>query len=128
MRSLLAITTLVGTSLVGIHNGAVQSPVHMKLEAQRVFDPLTSLPPTAQVTFACIRHNESRDKLVDTNVTSGTQGLYQIQPYLWNYARRFINGLPPTANQATRLQQDDVAYFYYTRNNGFYEWEGDGCV
>lgn len=127
MRSLLAVATLITTSVVGIHQTPVQHPVHMKVEAQRVFDPLTSLPPSVQLRFKCVAYVESRNKLVDTNVVSGTQGLYQIQVYLWQYARNFIIGLPPTPNQASKLQQDDVAYFYYQRNNGLYpEWI-DGC-
>lgn len=89
-------------------------------------DPIAHLPAKVQAEFACISYAESRNQLVDTNVSSGTQGKWQFQVWLWQYARGYIKGLPPTPNQATELQQDQVAVFFYTRNGGFYpEWSSD---
>ena len=93
----------------------------------REFDPITALPPSVQLQFKCIAYTESRNKLVDTNVVSGAQGMYQFMPEIWQFARANISGLPATPNEATQIQQNAVAYFYWTRNHGLYpEWT-DGC-
>jgi len=84
-------------------------------------------PVQVQKIFACIRHIESRDHLVDTNVTSNAQGWYQFMPYIWHYARNKINGLPATPNQANGAQQSKVALWFYYRNHGIHpEWY-DAC-
>jgi hypothetical protein len=89
-------------------------------------DPIASLNKKAQATFACIAYAESRNKLVDTNVTSGAQGKWQFLPWLWQYARTQIVGLPATPNEATQWQQDTVAWWFYQRNHGWFpEWSGD---
>jgi len=89
-------------------------------------DPIVHMSSEVQETFSCIAYAESRDKLVDTNQQTGAQGLYQIQVWLWQYARQFIPRIPPTPNQATRLQQDIVAAWFWYRNGGFLpEWSSD---
>jgi hypothetical protein len=88
--------------------------------------PIDSLPSKVRHAFACVAYAESRDKVVDTNVTSGAQGKWQFLPWLWSYARTQIVGLPATPNQANEWQQDVVAWWFYTRNAGFYpEWSSD---
>jgi hypothetical protein len=89
-------------------------------------DPIDSLPSKVRHAFACVAYAESRDKVVDTNVTSGAQGKWQFLPWLWSYARTQIVGLPATPNQANEWQQDVVAWWFYTRNAGFRpEWSSD---
>jgi len=93
----------------------------------REFDPITALPPSVQLQFKCIAFRESRNKLVDTNVVSGAQGMYQFMPEIWAFARSYMPSLPATPNEANKIEQDAVAYFYWTRNHGLYpEWT-DGC-
>lgn len=105
----------------------VDVPTTMVANGIRSFDPITALPPSVQLQFKCIAFRESRNKLVDTNVTSNAQGMYQFMPMIWAYARANIAGLPATPNEATQIQQNAVAYFYWTRNHGLYpEWT-DGC-
>jgi len=106
---------------------SVDAPTTMVANGIRSFDPITALPPSVQLQFKCIAHTESRDKLVDTNVVSGAQGMFQFMPEIWQYARQNIKGLPATPNEADVYQQQAVAVFYYNRNNGLYpEWT-DGC-
>jgi hypothetical protein len=89
--------------------------------------PLLSLPVHPQRQFACIAYTESRGKVVDTNPVSNAQGTFQFLPYIWQYARNYVKGLPPTPNEADVYQQQAVAVFYYNRNHGLYpEWT-DGC-
>ena len=105
----------------------VDVPTTMVANGIRSFDPITALPPSVQLQFKCIAFRESKNKLVDTNVTSNAQGMYQFMPMIWAYARANIAGLPATPNEATQIQQNAVAYFYWTRNHGLYpEWT-DGC-
>ena len=126
MRSVFAVVAVVGSSLVGTHSiTTVNEP--MVANGVRTFDPITALPPSVQLQFKCIAYVESRNKLVDTNVVSGGQGMYQFMPLIWQFARANISGLPATPNEATQIQQNAVAYFYYTRNGSLYpEWQ-DGC-
>jgi hypothetical protein len=88
--------------------------------------PLTPVSVEAE-KLVCVGYHESRDHLIDTNVSSGAEGLFQFMPYEWQYARAQLGGLPATPNQATYAQQYEVADFYYQRNGGLYpEWQ-DGC-
>jgi len=106
---------------------SVDAPTTMVANGIRSFDPITALPPSVQLQFKCIAHTESRDKLVDTNVVSGAQGMYQFMPEIWKFARSYMPSLPATPNQANKIEQNAVAYFYWTRNHGLYpEWT-DGC-
>jgi len=106
---------------------SVDAPTTMVANGIRSFDPITALPPSVQLQFKCIAHTESRDKLVDTNVVSGAQGMYQFMPEIWKFARSYMPSLPATPNQANQIEQNAVAYFYWTRNHGLYpEWT-DGC-
>jgi len=106
---------------------SVDAPTTMVANGIRSFDPITALPPSVQLQFKCIAHTESRDKLVDTNVVSGAQGMYQFMPGIWQFARSYMPSLPATPNQANKIEQDAVAYFFWTRNHGLYpEWT-DGC-
>jgi len=106
---------------------SVDVPTTMVANGIRSFDPITALPPSVQLQFKCIAHTESRDKLVDTNVVSGAQGMYQFMPEIWKFARSYMPSLPATPNQANKIEQNAVAYFYWTRNHGLYpEWT-DGC-
>jgi len=132
--SLIRPVIVMGTVLVSL--SLFQSPTSIVAKADEVpmvhngireFDPITALPPSVQLQFKCIAYRESRNKLVDTNVVSGAQGMYQFMPEIWAYARANIQGLPATPNEATQIQQNAVAYFYWTRNHGLYpEWT-DGC-
>ena len=90
-------------------------------------DPMRSLPLSVQVVFACIRYVESRNHPNDTNQQSGTEGLYQFQPYLWRFGAGYLGIKAVSANYATPEQQSAVAVWYYNRNHGFHpEWQ-DGC-
>lgn len=87
--------------------------------------PLTELPYSAQVTFACLRYVESRNHLTSVSY-SGAGGLYQFMPLIWAH----FGGLAfaPTPEQATGAQQDQVAVNVYTANHGFYpEWQDPLC-
>jgi len=89
-------------------------------------DPTWNLPVNVQSQFACIRYQESRNHLVDTNQESNSQGWYQFMPSIWNYARQNIIGLPESPNKATGDQQSLVAVWYYQRNQGLGpEWGPD---
>jgi len=89
-------------------------------------DPTRKLPIKAQVTFACIRYHESRNHLTSVEMHSYAGGWYQFIPYIWNFARGHIPGLPAKPQMATAYQQSAVAVWYYQRNHGFYpEWGGD---
>jgi len=126
MRSVFAVVAVVGSTFIGTHS---TTPVSEPMVANgiRTFDPITALPPSVQLQFKCIAYTESRNKLVDTNVVSNAQGMYQFMPEIWQFARANISGLPATPNEATQIQQNSVAYFYWTRNHGLYpEWT-DGC-
>lgn len=102
------------------------SEASVRYEPQPNPDPIANLPANVQQQFECIAFHESRGKTVDTNSSSGTQGLYQFQVWLWQWARSYVPNEPSTPNQATRLQQDKVAYFFYRRNGGFYpEWASE---
>lgn len=91
-------------------------------------DPMWLQPVSVQEQFACIRYNESRNHLVDTTVSTNAQGWYMFVPYIWQYAREYIAGLPSTPNQASGDQQSKVALWYYYRNNGIRpEWSNDPC-
>lgn len=108
-------------------SASVEAPTTMVANGIRSFDPITALPPSVQLQFKCIAHTESRDKLVDTNAVSGAQGMYQFMPEIWKFARSYMPSLPATPNQANKIEQNAVAYFYWTRNHGLYpEWT-DGC-
>jgi len=88
--------------------------------------PMASLPVSAQVTFACIRYHESRNHLTSVNAYSGDAGLYQFAYFIW----KAFGGLQyaPTPQQATGIEQDQVAVNVYDKNHGFYpEWAGDAC-
>jgi hypothetical protein len=87
-------------------------------------DPLTTLPLAAQRQLACVRHVEDpTGVLVDGDASSGHEGLYQFALWLWSWARGYVIDTPPTPNQASRIQQDRVAYFFYVRNGGLKpEW------
>ena len=132
--SLIRPVVAMGTMLLSL--SFFQSPTTTSVKADdapmvangiREFDPITALPPSVQLQFKCIAFRESRNKLVDTNVVSGAQGMYQFMPEIWAYARANISGLPATPNEATQIGQNAVAYFYWTRNHGLYpEWT-DGC-
>ena len=128
MRSVIAVLVVVSSSFIGVHTTiADTSPEVMVPNGIRTFDPITALPPSVQLQFKCIAYTESRNKLVDTNVVSNAQGMYQFMPLIWQFARANISGLPATPNEATQIQQNAVAYFYWTRNHGLYpEWT-DGC-
>ena len=132
--SLIRPVVAMGTMLLSL--SFFQSPTTTSVKADdapmvengiREFDPITALPPSVQLQFKCIAYTESKNKLVDTNVVSGAQGMYQFMPMIWAYARANISGLPATPNEATQIGQNAVAYFYWTRNHGLYpEWT-DGC-
>ena len=125
----VAAFTIVGlvpitNSHVGIH--AVSDPP-IPVQVAMPEPPLLSLPLEAQKRFACVAYVESRGKVVDTNVVSGAQGMFQFMPEIWQYARNYVKGLPLTPNEADVYQQQAVAVFYYKRNGGLYpEWQ-DGC-
>ena len=92
-------------------------------------DPVRQLPMAIQVKFACIRYHESRNHLHSVEIHSGAGGWYQFIPYIWDYARANIPGLPALASQATGDEQSKVAMWYYKRNNGFTpEWSADAGV
>jgi len=92
-------------------------------------DPLRRLPMTVQEKFDCIRYQESRNHLHSVEIHSGAAGWYQFVPYIWDYARANIPGLPALASQATGDEQSKVAMWYYKRNNGFTpEWSADEYV
>jgi len=114
----------ITSSHVGIH--AASDPPIMGQVAMPE-PPLLSLPLEAQKRFACVAYRESRGKVVDTNPVSNAQVMFQFLPYIWQYARNYVKGLPPTPNEADVYQQQAVAVFYYNRNGGLYpEWT-DGC-
>jgi hypothetical protein len=126
IKSAVAVVAAI-TSFSFLPASTVAEEVPIAANGIRVFDPITALPPSVQLQFKCIAYTESRNKLVDTNVVSGAQGMYQFMPEIWQFARENITGLPPTPNEATQIQQNAVAYFYWTRNHGLYpEWT-DGC-
>ena len=119
--SLIRPVVAMGTMLLSL--SFFQSPTTTSVKADdapmvangiREFDPITALPPSVQLQFKCIAYTESKNKLVDTNVVSGAQGMYQFMPMIWAYARANIVGLPATPNEATQIQQNAVAYFYWT--------------
>jgi len=111
-------------SHVGIH-AASDQPI--LVETAMPEPPLLSLPLEAQKRFACVAYRESRGEVIDTNPVSNAQGMFQFLPYIWQYARNYVKGLPPTPNEADVYQQQAVAVFYYKRNGGLYpEWT-DGC-
>jgi len=92
-------------------------------------DATRQLPMAVQEKFACIRYQESRNHLHSVEIHSGASGWYQFVPYIWNYAKGFIPGLPASAATATGDQQSKVAVWYYKRNNGFMpEWAADQAV
>ena len=106
---------------------AVEVPQPVLVVTAMPIPPLLSLPRDVQTRFACIAYRESRGKVIDTNVVSGAQGMFQFMPEIWQYARQNIKGLPATPNEADVYQQQAVAVFYYNRNHGLYpEWT-DGC-
>ena len=127
IRSMLAMGAVV-MSLNVFQTTPVQDVAQPKLvEVAMPTPPLLSLPVHAQRQFACIAYTESRGKVVDTNPVSNAQGMFQFLPYIWQYARNYVKGLPPTPNGADVYQQQAVAVFYYNRNHGLYpEWT-DGC-
>ena len=87
------------------------------------------LPMAVQVKFACIRYQESRNHMHAVESSSHAGGWYQFVPYIWNFARGYIHGLPASAAAATGNQQSRVAVWYYRRNNGFMpEWSLDRKV
>ena len=93
------------------------------------YDATRQLPMAVQVKFACIRYQESRNHLTSREIHSGAGGWYQFIPYIWDFARAHIPGLPATAATATGDEQSKVAVWYYTRNNGFMpEWAADQDV
>ena len=106
---------------------AVEVPQPVLVETAMPTPPLLSLPRDVQTRFACVAYRESRGKVVDTNPVSNAQVMFQFLPYIWQYARNYVKGLPPTPNEADVYQQQAVAVFYYNRNGGLYpEWT-DGC-
>ena len=118
------ISAVVGT-LLSVATPAYAPPPHPCVMAPNP-DPMVTLPNSLRSEFACIAYAESRNKLVDTNRRSGAEGMYQILPYLWKYARAHIKGLAFTPNDASLAQQDTVAVWFYQRNNGFApEWVSD---
>jgi hypothetical protein len=128
---LISIAVVMGLVIIPPHNPVGAEPAHDKSIARNFqpapMDPMSLEPANVQDAFACIAYVESRDKIVDTNPVSNAQGIYQFLPYIWQYARNYIAGLPATPNQASLVQQETVALFYYHRNGGLYpEWT-DGC-
>lgn len=98
-------------------------------------DPITKLPLSVQVTFACIRNTESRNHPWEIN-SSGHAGLYQMSYELWSEygGLRFAS----SAQLATPQQQGQIAYNVYVTNvggkpvvapapYGFYPAWQDGC-
>ena len=98
-------------------------------------DPITKLPLSVQITFACIRKTESRNHPWEIN-SSGHAGLYQLSAQLWaEYGGlRFAT----SAQLATPQQQGQIAYNVYVANvggkpvvapapYGFYPAWQDGC-
>lgn len=119
------VTVFLGT-IIGFQTTAFAPASHPCIMAPQLPDPIASMSTQVQKEFACIAYAESRNKLVDTNVSSGAQGKFQILPYLWQFARASISGLPSTPNEASSVQQDTVALWFYERNNGFLpEWASD---
>ena len=89
-------------------------------------DPTRKLPIKIQAQFACIRYHESRNHLTSVNIHSGAGGWYQFIPYIWNFARGSIHGLPATPQAATGDQQSSVAVWYYQRNHSLIpQWGPD---
>lgn len=127
IKMLALVLTVLGITLSSPAHGSRLPHVAVRLSPVLVNpDPIDSLPTKVQQEFACVAYAESRDKLVDTNATSGAQGKWQFLLYIWDYARSNIVGLPPTPNQANEWQQDTVAWWFYTRNHGFSpEWSSD---
>jgi len=128
---LISIAVVMGLVIVPPHIPVGAEPAHDKSIVRNFqpapMDPMSLEPINVQDAFACIAYRESRDKIVDTNPVSDAQGIYQFLPFIWQYARNYIAGLPATPNQASLVQQETVALFYYHRNGGLYpEWT-DGC-
>ena len=128
IKSAIAVVTAM-TSFSFLPSTTTQAEVPQPILVERAMltPPLLSLPRDAQARFACVAYRESRGKVVDTNPVSSAQGMFQLLPYIWQYARNYVKGLPPTPNEADVYQQQAVAVFYYNRNHGLYpEWQ-DGC-
>ena len=128
IKSAIAVVTAM-TSFSFLPSTTTQAEVPQPILVERAMltPPLLSLPRDVQARFACVAYRESRGKVVDTNPVSSAQGMFQLLPYIWQYARNYVKGLPPTPNEADVYQQQAVAVFYYNRNHGLYpEWQ-DGC-
>jgi len=126
IKSAIAVLTAM-TSFSFLPTSKAEVPQPILVETAMPTPPLLSLPRDVQARFACVAYRESRGKVVDTNPVSNAQGMFQFLPYIWQYARQNIKGLPPTPNEADVYQQQAVAVFYYNRNGGLYpEWM-DGC-
>ena len=121
------VTAMTSFSFLPTTTTQAEVPQPILVETAMPTPPLLSLPRDVQARFACVAYRESRGKVVDTNPVSNAQGMFQFLPYIWQYARQNIKGLPPTPNEADVYQQQAVAVFYYNRNGGLYpEWM-DGC-
>ena len=127
IKSTMAVLTAVTTFSFMPSTSTAEVPQPILVERVMPTPPLLSLPRDVQARFACVAYRESRGKVVDTNPVSNAQGMFQLLPYIWQYARNYVKGLPPTPNEADVYQQQAVAVFYYNRNHGLYpEWT-DGC-
>ena len=127
IKSTMAVLTAVTTFSFMPSTSTAEVPQPILVERVMPTPPLLSLPRDVQARFACVAYRESRGKVVDTNPVSNAQGMFQLLPYIWQYARNYVKGLPPTPNEADVYQQQAVAVFYYNRNHGLYpEWQ-DGC-
>ena len=128
MRRLLAVGMFASTSILG-NTGTVpkhEAPIVRYHEFS--MSVMQQISISAQQTFECIAYAESRDNPVDVNHTTYAGGEYQFEPYIWQYGAKHFGFTAKYAQDAPLWQQQEVAIFYYNRNNGFYEWEGDGCV
>ena len=130
IKSAIAVVTVITSFAflpVATTTAVADVPQPILVERAMPTPPLLSLPRDVQKRFACVAYAESRGKVVDTNVVSGAQGMFQFMPEIWQYARNYVKGLSPTPNEADVYQQQAVAVFYYNRNHGLYpEWQ-DGC-
>jgi len=121
------VTAMTSFSFLPTTTTQAEVPQPILVETAMPTPPLLSLPRDVQARFACVAYRESRGKVVDTNVVSSAQGMFQFMPDIWQFARQNIKGLPPTPNEADIYQQQSAVVFYYNRNHGLYpEWT-DGC-
>lgn len=89
-------------------------------------DLLSTAPGYVQAAFACIRGIESHNEPTVVNSSSGDGGLYQFNSGTWEAVIGRANGVgfPPRAEEASVVQQDNVAFWAYEQD-GFQPWNGD---